>query len=115
MQLGVTVTSLAIGALGEHALLKVFDPIMATAIAVVLSLLLILTFFHVVAGELVPKGLALERTRADRAVGRRARARVFIALPAADLVPAAFERHDPPRCSGWSRRAARAPSTPRPS
>src|SRR4051812_32304509 len=61
MQLGVTVTSLAIGALGEHALLKVFAPIPATAIAVALSLL-ILTFFHVVAGELVPKGLALERT-----------------------------------------------------
>ena len=61
MQLGVTVTSLAIGALGEHALLKVFDPILATAIAVILALL-ILTFFHVVAGELVPKGLALERT-----------------------------------------------------
>ena len=61
MQLGVTVTSLAIGALGEHALLKVFDAIPATAIAVILSLL-ILTFFHVVAGELVPKGLALERT-----------------------------------------------------
>src|SRR5580765_5181097 len=61
MQLGVTVTSLAIGALGEHALLKVFDWIPATVIAVILSLL-ILTFFHVVAGELVPKGLALERT-----------------------------------------------------
>jgi magnesium and cobalt exporter, CNNM family len=61
MQLGVTVTSLAIGALGEHALLKVFDAIPATVIAVILSLL-ILTFFHVVAGELVPKGLALERT-----------------------------------------------------
>ena len=64
MQLGVTVTSLAIGALGEHALTRAFDPIMATVIAVVLALLL-LTFFHVVAGELVPKGMALgysERT-----------------------------------------------------
>src|SRR5437763_1062037 len=50
MQLGVTVTSLAIGALGEHALTRLFDPIMATVLAVVLSLLL-LTFFHVVAGE----------------------------------------------------------------
>ena len=64
MQLGVTVTSLAIGALGEHALTRAFDPLMATAIAVVLALL-ILSFFHVVAGELVPKGIALgysERT-----------------------------------------------------
>jgi magnesium and cobalt exporter, CNNM family len=58
MQLGVTVTSLAIGALGEHALVKLFDPVMATVIAVVLALLL-LTFFHVVVGELVPKGIAL--------------------------------------------------------
>ena len=36
MQLGVTVTSLAIGALGEHALAKLFDPVMATALAVIL-------------------------------------------------------------------------------
>ena len=64
MQLGVTVTSLAIGALGEHVLTKAFDPLMATVIAVALALL-VLTFFHVVAGELVPKGIALgysERT-----------------------------------------------------
>jgi CBS domain containing-hemolysin-like protein len=64
MQLGVTVTSLAIGALGEQALTRAFDPLMATVLAVVLALLL-LTFFHVVAGELVPKGMALgysERT-----------------------------------------------------
>src|SRR5262245_43459128 len=47
MQLGVTVTSLAIGALGEHVLTEIFDPIMATALAVVLALL-VLTFFHVV-------------------------------------------------------------------
>src|SRR4051812_24218898 len=58
MQLGVTLTSLGIGALGEHALSKAFDPVMATALAVVLAYL-ILTFFYVVIGELVPKGLAL--------------------------------------------------------
>jgi CBS domain containing-hemolysin-like protein len=58
MQLGVTVTSLAIGALGEHALTRAFDPLMATLIAVAIALL-VLTFFHVVAGELVPKGISL--------------------------------------------------------
>jgi CBS domain containing-hemolysin-like protein len=58
MQLGVTLTSLGIGALGEHALSKAFDSLMATVIAVVLAYL-ILTFFHVVLGELVPKGVAL--------------------------------------------------------
>jgi CBS domain containing-hemolysin-like protein len=64
MQLGVTLTSLAIGALGEQALAHAFDPVMATFLAVALAYL-ILTFFHVVIGELVPKGVALgysERT-----------------------------------------------------
>jgi magnesium and cobalt exporter, CNNM family len=64
MQLGVTLTSLAIGALGEHALAKVFYPVLATALAVILAYL-ILTFLHVVIGELVPKAVALrysERT-----------------------------------------------------
>ena len=58
MQLGVTLTSLAIGALGEHALARVFDPFLATVLAVILAYL-ILTFLHVVIGELIPKGLAL--------------------------------------------------------
>jgi putative hemolysin len=64
MQLGVTLTSLAIGALGEHALTKVFDPVVATVVAVILAYL-VLTFLHVVIGELVPKAVALrysERT-----------------------------------------------------
>jgi putative hemolysin len=58
MQLGVTLTSLGIGALGEHALSKAFDSWMATVLAIVLAYV-ILTFFHVVIGELVPKGVAL--------------------------------------------------------
>jgi putative hemolysin len=58
MQLGVTLTSLAIGALGEHALSKVLDPLMATLLAVILAFFVI-TFLHVVIGELVPKGIAL--------------------------------------------------------
>jgi CBS domain containing-hemolysin-like protein len=64
MQLGVTLTSLGIGAVGEHALSKAFDDVMATILAVLLAYLL-LTFVHVVIGELVPKGIALgfsERT-----------------------------------------------------
>jgi putative hemolysin len=58
MQLGVTLTSLGIGALGEQALAHVFDDVMATVLAVLLAYL-ILTFLHVVIGELVPKGIAL--------------------------------------------------------
>src|SRR5215213_3329393 len=58
MQLGVTLTSLGIGALGEQALAHAFDDVMATLLAVLLAYL-ILTFLHVVIGELVPKGIAL--------------------------------------------------------
>jgi putative hemolysin len=61
MQLGVTLTSLAIGALGEHVLTQQFDTWVATALAIALSYL-ILTFFHVVIGELVPKGVALSHS-----------------------------------------------------
>src|SRR5947208_9012760 len=64
MQLGVTISSLAIGALGEQALSEKFDPWMASILAVLLALLIV-TYLHVVIGELVPKGIALghpERT-----------------------------------------------------
>jgi CBS domain containing-hemolysin-like protein len=58
MQLAVTLTSLGIGALGEQALSHAFDNYLATVLAVLLAYL-ILTFLHVVLGELVPKGVAL--------------------------------------------------------
>ncbi len=58
MQLGVTATSLGIGALGEPVLERVFHPTIAKVLAVILAFLII-TFFHVVVGELMPKGLAL--------------------------------------------------------
>jgi putative hemolysin len=58
MQLGVTATSLAIGALGEPVLRRVLDPVIAGVVAVILAFLII-TFFHVVIGELMPKGVAL--------------------------------------------------------
>ena len=81
MQLGVTLTSLGIGALGEHALTKAFDPVMATAIAIALAYL-ILTFFHVVLGELVPKGVALGHSeRTALAVSSPVRAFFAIARP----------------------------------
>jgi putative hemolysin len=58
MQLGVTLTSLGIGALGERVLADALGNVLATVLAVVLAYL-ILTFLHVVIGELVPKGIAL--------------------------------------------------------
>ncbi|HEX3805618.1 MAG TPA: hemolysin family protein, partial [Gaiellaceae bacterium] len=64
MQLGVTISSLAIGALGEQVLARKFDGLMASFLAVIVALLIV-TYFEVVIGELVPKGIALghpERT-----------------------------------------------------
>src|SRR5215471_456566 len=58
MQLGVTATSLAIGALGEPVLHHVFNTVLASVLAWVFAYL-ILTFLHVVIGELMPKGIAL--------------------------------------------------------
>ena len=64
MQLGVTLTCLAIGALGEPVLAHLLDPCPAAFVSVLLAFLII-TYLHVVIGELVPKGIALghpERT-----------------------------------------------------
>jgi len=58
MQLGVSFTSLGIGALGEHALALELDTYMAFALAVVIAYV-VLTFVTVVIGELLPKGIAL--------------------------------------------------------
>jgi putative hemolysin len=58
MQLGVTLASLGIGALGEPVLSHVIDDWLAAFAAAAIAFVLI-TFMHVVVGELVPKGLAL--------------------------------------------------------
>jgi magnesium and cobalt exporter, CNNM family len=58
MQLGVSFTSLGIGALGEHALTVALDPYMAFALAIAIAYV-VLTFVTVVIGELAPKGVAL--------------------------------------------------------
>jgi len=81
MQLGVTLTSLGIGALGEPVLARVFDPVMATAIAIAIAFLII-TFFHVVIGELVPKGVALRYSeRVALAVSAPVRGFFIVAKP----------------------------------
>ena len=78
MQLGVTLTSLGIGALGESALRHVFDPWMSTVLAILLAYL-ILSFFHVVLGELVPKGAALSHAETT-ALRVSAPVRAFLTL-----------------------------------
>jgi CBS domain containing-hemolysin-like protein len=78
MQLGVTLTSLGIGALGEQALSHAFDPVMSTVLAVLLAYL-ILTYLHVVIGELVPKGIALGHSEGT-ALAVAAPVRAFFAV-----------------------------------
>ena len=81
MQLGVTATSLGIGALGEPVLARVFDNVVATVIAFTLAFLIV-TFLHVVIGELIPKGIALSYSdRVALAVAAPVRAFFFVFLP----------------------------------
>jgi len=102
MQLGVTLTSLGIGALGEQTLAREFDQWMATALAIVLAYA-ILTYFHVVLGELVPKGAALghaERTALSVAAPVRAFFTVFqpaiwLLRRSTDLILGAFGLEPP--------------------
>jgi CBS domain containing-hemolysin-like protein len=73
-QVGITLASLALGWLGEPALAHLLEPLFSYlpgglrpaaghALAVTVAFGLI-TFLHVVLGELVPKSLALQRTEA---------------------------------------------------
>ncbi|HEX6542636.1 MAG TPA: hemolysin family protein [Ktedonobacterales bacterium] len=82
-QLGITLASLALGWIGEPSLAHLIEPLfswignastaegIATSIAVAISFVLI-TGFHIVLGELVPKSIALQRTE---------RVSLFIAVP----------------------------------
>ncbi len=72
VQLGVTLCSLALGWIGEPLAIAVFQPwfsflphanLYANVVALVLGFAII-TYFHVVVGELVPKSLALRRAEA---------------------------------------------------
>ena len=70
VQVGITLTSLALGALGESALAQLFLPMFTwlpgsyaailAHIAALTIALAVLTFLHVVLGELVPKTISLE-------------------------------------------------------
>src|SRR3954453_21948352 len=68
VQVGITLTSIAIGALGEPAIAHALEPLfgdtishgLAVAISVIVAYLII-TSAHIVAGELVPKLYAIDR------------------------------------------------------
>ena len=62
-QLGITIASLALGWVGEPALAGLLDPIFGAAGAHTLGVavaFVVITVLHVVAGELAPKGVALQ-------------------------------------------------------
>jgi CBS domain containing-hemolysin-like protein len=79
MQLGVTITSLAIGALGEPVFAHVFEPIPSTIISFALAFLVI-TYLHVVIGELVPKGIALGNAESTALVVSRPVSWFFVVM-----------------------------------
>jgi magnesium and cobalt exporter, CNNM family len=81
MQLGVTLTSLGIGALGEPVLSSLLEEWLAVVLSVAIAFFLI-TFMHVVVGELVPKGIALNYAeRVSLAVSTPVRAFFFVFHP----------------------------------
>ena len=70
VQFGVTLSSLALGWIGEAAMARVLEPLFhrlphstfyAHAVSVAAAFLLI-TYMHVILGEIVPKSIALQRT-----------------------------------------------------
>jgi len=70
VQFGVTVSSLGLGWIGEAAMARVLEPLFinlpharlyAHAVAIVFAFTLI-TYMHVILGEVVPKSIALQRT-----------------------------------------------------
>lgn len=68
-QLGITITALGIGWLGEPAIKSLLDPLLTkmgvgSAVTPILSItiaFLIITFLHVVVGELAPKTVAIQK------------------------------------------------------
>lgn len=72
-QLGITLTSLGLGWIGEPAFAHLLEPLfrslgflssVATHTSAVVLAFLVITFLHVVFGELAPKTLAIERAEA---------------------------------------------------
>src|ERR1017187_6811940 len=72
VQFGVTISSLALGWIGEAAMARVLEPLFvhlphsafyAHGFSIGFAFILI-TYMHVILGEIVPKSLALQRTEA---------------------------------------------------
>jgi CBS domain containing-hemolysin-like protein len=91
-QLGITVASLGLGAVGENAFRDLLEPVLGSAarvgsigLAGALAFAII-TLAHVVAGELAPKSVAIARTeRAARLVAPAMRLFYTVTRPLVDL------------------------------
>src|SRR6266850_3554334 len=115
-QLGITLASLALGWIGEPAFAHLIEPLgtraglaptTREAIAAALSFLLI-TFLHIVFGELAPKSLAIQRSEGTALVVSAPSLR--IAGWRGSWAPARRRRC---ACSACGRRARARRSTPR--
>jgi len=60
VQVGITISAILLGAIGEPLLSELMDPPLSTTVAFLLSFA-ILTYLSVVLGELVPKAVALQK------------------------------------------------------
>ncbi len=74
-QFGITIASLALGAVGESTLARLFEPILLTFLPAGASVLIahsiaiavamaVITYLHLVLGEYAPKALAIEKAEA---------------------------------------------------
>ena len=92
-QLGITISSLTLGWIGEPALAHLFEPLFtavlgdnaifgAHALAIAVAFIIITTL-HIVLGELAPKSLAIQRSEGTAlAIVRPLRAFLFLLWPA---------------------------------
>lgn len=69
-QIGITISSLALGGIGEHAISKLLRYLLPSqwssfipAFAIVAASFLVITYLHVVFGELAPKTIAIQRNK----------------------------------------------------
>ncbi len=70
VQVGITVSAILLGAIGEPLVSEFFEPPLSATISFVLAFA-ILTYLSVVLGELVPKAVALAEGRGARGRPRR--------------------------------------------
>ncbi|HXZ58474.1 MAG TPA: hemolysin family protein, partial [Gaiellaceae bacterium] len=93
VQVGISALGIGLGALGEPTFRRIFDPLVATGVSIVLALV-VTTYLYVVLGELVPRVIALDRAEVVAAriarplalLGRMARPIVWLLQGSATVI-----------------------------